>query len=299
MRNQTETSSSSSLLRPTWLTVFVVELAVISVINGFTILTFARNRHLRKRTTYLIINLTIADLFAGTVSGPMHIYHIMTFKPASGFGWGNFIVLFLRNVFIACSMLNLALLSLERLHATLFPFRHCLMLDWVYFKAVVCIWFLAVIPASADAAFFLITSQGSKYVGASLTIAVLFTVIVSYAIIALNVKRKVPPYSSGAVSSDRKLTVTLLIVIVLSTLAILPRFFDAVLKVSTRLRGLSAESRFDIQQSLNVFLYANSFVNPLVYTLRMKEFRKAIRVFCGSANTVSRSQIIEMNKVTG
>ena len=299
MRNQTETSSSSSLLRSTWLTVFVVELAVISVINGFTILTFARNRHLRKRTTYLIINLTIADLFAGTVSGPMHIYHIMTFKPASGLGWGNFIVLFLRNVFIACSMLNLALLSLERLHATLFPFRHCLMLDWVYFKAVVCIWFLAVIPASADAAFFLITSQGSKYVGASLTIAVLFTVIVSYAIIALNVKRKVPPYSSGAVSSDRKLTVTLLIVIVLSTFAILPRFFDAVLKVSTRLRGLSAESRFDIQQSLNVFLYANSFVNPLVYTLRMKEFRKGIRVFCGSANTVSRSQIIEMNKVTG
>ena len=44
---------------------------------------FERNRHLRKRTTYLIINLTI-DLFV--VSGPMHIYHNMT-------AWGNFVVL--------------------------------------------------------------------------------------------------------------------------------------------------------------------------------------------------------------
>ena len=299
MRNETETSSSSSLLRSTWPTVFVVELAVISIINGFTILTFARNRHLRKRTTYLIINLTIADLFAGTVSGPMHIYHIMIFKPGSGFGWQKFIVLFLRNVFIACSLLNLALLSLERLHASLFPFRHCLMSNWVYFKAVVCIWFLAVITASADSASFLVTPQVGKYVVASLTIAVLSTVIVSYVIIALNVKREVLPYSSGAVSSERKLTVTLLIVIVLSTLAILPRFFDTVLEVSTRLRGLSAESRFDIQQSVNALFYANSFVNPLVYTLRMKEFRKATRVWFGSANTANRSQIIEMNKVTG
>ena len=34
--------------------------------------------------------------------------------------------MFLDNVFTACSVLQLAMLSLERLHATLFPFRHCL-----------------------------------------------------------------------------------------------------------------------------------------------------------------------------
>ena len=295
MRNQTGTSSSSPMFRSTWLTVFVVELAVISILNGFTLITFARNRDLRKRTTYLIINLTIADLFVGTVSGPMHIYHTMTFKPDSGFSWKKIIVMFLENVFTVCSLLNLALLSLERLHATLFPFRHCLMSDWVYFKAVVCIWFLAVILASAAATFFLIAPQGSGYVWASLIIAMLFTVFVAYVMIALNVKRKVPPYSSGAVSSDRKLTVTLLVVIVLSTLAFLPIFVYGVLKFSTRLRGLSAELQFDIQQSVLVFLFANSVVNPLVYTLRMKQFRKATRVWCGSANTASRSQTMELN----
>ena len=146
MHNETETSSSSSLLRSTWFTDFVVEPPVISAVNGFTNLTFARNRHLRKRTTYLIINLTVADFFVGTVSGPMHIYHTMTFEPGSGFGRGKFIaVMFFDNAYTACSLHNLALLSLERLHATLLPFRHCLMFNWVYFKAIVCIWFFAVI----------------------------------------------------------------------------------------------------------------------------------------------------------
>ncbi|XP_067055200.1 thyrotropin receptor-like [Acropora muricata] len=297
MPNETGSSSSSQPFRSNWLTVFVVELAVISIINGFTILTFARNRHLRKRTTYLIINLTIADFFVGTVTGSMHIYHYMTFEPGSGFGWGKFIVIFLENVFTACSLLNLAMLSLERLHATLFPFRHSSMLDWVYFKAVVCIWFLAVIPASACAALFLIAPQAFNYVWVSLIIAVLFTVIVSYVIIALTVKRKAPPYSSGAVSSDRKLTVTLLVVIVLSTLTILPVFSYVVLKISRRLRGFSAEAKFNIRELFNVFFFANSIVNPLVYALRMKEFRKAARVSCSSSNTASRCQIIEMNQM--
>ena len=133
-----------------------------------------------------------------------------------------------------------------------------------------------------------------------LIIAVLFTVIVSYVIIALNLKRRVPSYSSGAVSSERKLTVTILVVIFLSSLGFLPWFFEPFLKISTRLKDLSAGAqRFGIEESINVFFYANSFVNPLVYTLRMKEFRKATRVWCGAANTASRSQIIEMNKMTG
>ena len=280
MHNETETGSPFPMVRSTWITVFVVELAVISIINGFTILTFARNRHLRKRTTYLIINLAIADFFVGTVAGPMHIYHTMTFERGSGFGWGKFIVMFLEGVFTACSLLHLALLSLERLHATLFPFRHCLIFIWVYFKVVLCIWFLVVILASAAGRFFL-TGQDSKYIWASLTIAVLFTVIVSYVIIALSMKRKALPYSSGAVSSERKLTVTMLIVIFLSSLAFLPWFFEPFLEISTRLKDLSpGAQRFGIEESINVFFYANSFVNPLVYTLRMKEFRKATKVWC-------------------
>ena len=202
--------------------------------------------------------------------------------------------MFLDNVFTACSLLQLALLSLEGLHATLFPIRHCLMLNWVHFKAVVCIWILAVIPESAGAALFLIAPQASQYVWASLTIAVLLTVIVSYVIIALNLKRRVLHTYLVQCHPKGHLQSRCWLSLFLAHLLFFP-FLDAVLGISIKLQGLSAQARSDIQESLNVFFYANSFVNPLVYTLRMKEFRKATRYWCGSANTASRSQMIEMN----
>ena len=168
--------------------------------------------------------------------------------------------MFLDNVFTACSLLHLTLLSLERLYATLFPIRHCLMLNWVYFKAIVCIWFLAVIPESAGAALYLIAPQASQYVWALLTIAVLFTVIVSYVIIALNLKRRVlhthlvQRHPKGNLQSRCWLS------LFLAHLLFFP-FLDAVLGISMKLQGLSAQARFDIQQSLSVFFYTNSFVN--------------------------------------
>ena len=51
-----------------WFSIFVTKFLVIFIINAVTLIAFARNRHLRNRTTYLIINLTVADLLVGTVS---------------------------------------------------------------------------------------------------------------------------------------------------------------------------------------------------------------------------------------
>lgn len=58
-----------------WFPVQITEFLVISIINAITITAFARIRHLRKRSTYLIINLTVADLLIGTVTGPLYVYH--------------------------------------------------------------------------------------------------------------------------------------------------------------------------------------------------------------------------------
>ena len=42
---------------------FVIECIVIFLLNAFTLAIYIRNRHLRKRSTYLIINLTVVDLY--------------------------------------------------------------------------------------------------------------------------------------------------------------------------------------------------------------------------------------------
>ena len=293
MPNETGTHDPSTRL---WLAVYISEFVVVFLINGFTVITFARNHHLRKCTTYLIINLAVADLLVGTVSGPMHIYHTLMFEPERGFRWKKFTVMFFENIFTNCSLLNLALLSLERLHATLFPFRHSRMMNWVYLKTVVCIWLLALVPASAEAALFLTDLKAYEIVWASLIIVVLSTVIVSYIIIIFNVKRNVPPHLSGAGAFDRKFTATLFVVTALSTLSILPWFFYAVLGV----RGfntLSTKALFNILHSANVLFYANSFVNPIVYSLRMQEFRNAALIRCHKSTEPQR-QSLQMNRVT-
>ena len=61
-----------------WVAVYVTEFVVIFTINAFTIIAFSRNHHLRKRTTYLIINLTVADLLVGAVTGPLSAFYIKT-----------------------------------------------------------------------------------------------------------------------------------------------------------------------------------------------------------------------------
>ena len=296
MANETGTYDRSTRMNTMWLAVYIPEFFIIFLINGFTIITFARNHHLRKCTTYLIINLAVADLLVGAVSGPMHTYHTLTFKPESGFSWKKFTVIYFDEFFENCSLLNLALLSLERLHATLFPFRHSRLTNWIYLKTVVCIWLLALVLASAEAALFLTDSKAYKIVWVSLVVIVLSTVIVSYMIIIFNVKRNVPPQLSGAGASDRKLTATLFVVTAISTLSILPWCFYAVLGVRES-NTLSKKALFNIRQSVLVLFLANSFVNPIVYSLRMQEFRNAALIRCQKITEPQR-QSLQMNCVT-
>ena len=53
-----------------WMATLLTELIAVVLINLLTLATFARNRHLRKRSTYLVINLTVVDLLVATVAEP-------------------------------------------------------------------------------------------------------------------------------------------------------------------------------------------------------------------------------------
>ena len=51
----------------TWLTLGVTESAVVMAGNLITIIVFMKNNYLRKRSLYLVINLTVADRLAGGI----------------------------------------------------------------------------------------------------------------------------------------------------------------------------------------------------------------------------------------
>ena len=110
--NETAEDASSHRSGTIWFSVLVSECILIFMIDAFTLLgAFARNRHLRKNTTYLIINLTVADLLAGAVSRPLGLCGI---KLGRGSSWGRFVYLTFRYLFPESSLVNISLISLER-----------------------------------------------------------------------------------------------------------------------------------------------------------------------------------------
>ena len=278
-----------------WLAVFVSEFIVTFIINAFTLIVFARNRHLRKRTTYLIINLTVADLLVGAVAGPLEVLYVNSL-PEHDCSYRLCIVLVIYTIFPLSSICNLSLISLERLHATLYPLRNrCLIGKCVYFKTIFCSWLLCLLFTSADNAVYLCSpaTHGSLYLWPSFIGLNLLIVTISYVIIIVNIKSHPSPTRFGPAASERKLSVTLFIVTAFSILTILPWAIWAVIPASI-LNILPETVQIHIYHAVLALFYACSLVNPLIYAIRMQEFRKAVykQLICTKTAELSRVQPI-------
>ena len=275
MNNTTEEELPAQQLGAIWSVLFIVEFTSIFVINASTLIAFARNRQLRKRTTYLIINLTVADLLTGAVSGPLDIYYPWM-EPKFGFSWKEFSILIVYGIFPVLSLSNLSFISLERLHATLYPFRHCLFGERVYLNIITGCWLFSFLVTSVISVVYLWKPVPSYYLWISFIVLILLILVVSCVIIAFKVKTNPLPQSFGLVASDRKLSVTLFIVAFVSILTILPWAVYVASPDGLRIQ-LSNSRQSHIDHAVHFLYYSNSTINPFIYALRMQEFRKAVR----------------------
>ena len=255
-----------------WLAAFVTELLVILLINSLTLVAFARIRHLRRINTYLIINLTMADFLVGALTVPCKV----VYENEKALTWTQFIQLTTIIIFPLASQVNLCLISLERLHATLFPFRHCLIGKWSYYRIIATSWLITLGVACLMAYLHLTYCDAAlSYIWASFSLLTLLVLAVSYIIIIRNVRGS-PHSQSVAIGTERKLTVTLFIATGVSVLTILPSAFFSSLPPDIQ-KKIYNTSSIHIEHALAVVYFASSIVNPLVYTTRLQEFRKAIR----------------------
>ena len=116
-----------------WCAVLSIECLAIVILNITTITVFVKQRQLQRKSTYLIIHLAIADLLVGAISGPMQVHAVMA--DCYGEIWDitfSRISLAIRPFFPFASLVNLAFISLERVHATYRPFKHRLIKKWSY-----------------------------------------------------------------------------------------------------------------------------------------------------------------------
>ena len=280
-----------------WFAALVIEFSVIFLLNAFTLAIYTRNRHLRKPSTYLIINLTVADLLVGTVG----IVVLSFFEPdklewdlelKQAFSWQSFVYLTSAYLFPVASLANISLISLDRLHATLFPFRHCLIGRRVYLTTIFCSWLFSLTLSSVFSLLILRASPATfLYVYASCIFLSLLILTVSYVIIISTVTNNPPSPNAGpALSQERKLTVTLFTVTVVSVLTILPWVIWIVIAHHIQSKLCHAVS-LRVDYSFRVLHFFNSMVNPLIYAIRMHEFRKSARkIFSTKTSELVRAQ---------
>ena len=280
--NSTRTCSSECIA---WLTAFGIEAVAIVTLNALTIIVYLKERCLRKRSMYLVINQAFADMFTGAsifIYFPFlaYIYELWTIIPPLS---DELILRIFVLVGVAplASLINLEAISLERTHATFRPFKHRLVKKKIFVAVAAIVWITAGVISIGIVPQIVLKSLFSKRVRifaislGSYSLFCLLTITVSYSSIAIKIVYGAQSHHRSATSRGRKLTKTLFIVTVVSLLLTLPViivhlcfFLQLYTSIPSHL-GLSSYFMF----------FANSLVNPLLYAVRIPEFRRALLSF--------------------
>ena len=274
-------SSSECII---WLTVFTAEFVAIVTVNLLAIILFIKNRNLRTRSMYLVISITVADMLVGVLSGGFVQFaflqgcRLIKIKLNISFEVAISLSSFCFS-FTLVSLANIGVISLERLHATFRPFRHRLIKRWVYVVAIAVVWVFPLIVSVIYVVDTLYLIAYYLYIPESFCLLCLIVTFVSYTSILFKFRfGDHPQRHCAALLKQRKLTVTLFITTLVSLLLWLPYSILFLLVGSTNIfNSLSFPNQLRLVYSLRFLFYANSLVNPILYTIRMPDFKKALR----------------------
>ena len=270
-----------------WLAVFGTVCLAIVILNIITIIIFVKQRQLQRKSTYLIIHLAIVDLLVGAVTGPLWIDFFMSwYCDLWEYDMPDNIWLFVLGRATGynidkVSLLNLAFISLERTHATFCPFKHRSVKKWIYGVVIAFTWLVPVVLKSLviglinfNHVSFKITSVLFSYL--SILLLVIFACYVS---IYIKVRGGRFSQLHGAAGlRERKLTSTMFLVTFGSFLTFLPQmvFWGEVAFDFKLLSSLPTNYALHISMLMFFFFFLNSLINPIIYTIRMPEFRAGI-----------------------
>ena len=309
---QQNTTLSLALLSPSeciaWLTVFGIEAVAVVTLNALGIIIYLRQRSLRKCSMYLVINQAVADIFVGgfvislcwTLGNHCDFWTINYFSIAF-----SVLSIAFQCFFPLASFLNLTAISLERTHATFRPLKHRLVKNKIFGAVIAAVWITAGLFTTSIGLTFpdeLLTFKESYDILLSYFTSFLFClliILVSYSSIAIKIVCGNHPHHHGATNRERKLTKTLFIVTVVSLLLTLPDVISRILSLVSfhTVATLSLEARFRLRLSVLFLFFANSFVNPVLYTFKMPEFKRALFSFLGCRPQPQPAQVFRLNEM--
>ena len=271
---------------------FFCVLIFIVVGNGTTIVLFAFNKTQRKKTLLLVVNLAIADFMLGAVSLPLFItYFVGNYYQLWLVQFRNlrvvFFYIFVDLALSQASFLAVIFVSCERFYAVNFPFKHRTLSSRAYWLVILTVWILAFLIAAIGT---LLSYFVSFRATVTFWVCVALTQILIVCVCTIGTWRKsheknVASQQQNRAAKNKRLTKTLLFVSFVELLTWLPLITLDCLTLS----GVG-QAYFDyrtFQFIVNVLNFSGSFVNPIVYVLRIPEIRQALSLCFNRRENVS------------
>ena len=259
----------------------IVESVIIIIGNIFTIFVFWKHRNSLKRTYFLLINLAVGDVLVGftqlTMIGmdviPQQIrLNITNTEHIS-------ISIAFQTSFFFASLFFLVLISLERAYGTIWPLRHRLASTRGYIYSVIVVWMagicIGVLALLAE--YTIVDPVDQMVVLCSIIVASLMTICVSYLSIRTRLNYKVRSIGTvqnrqNAPDQKTKLSKTLFVVIAVSLVCFLPS------TVGYLVHYLCSKCvPSPLVYVFNIFYFASSIINPIIYSFRIPIFRETLK----------------------
>lgn len=251
------------------------EAVLILTGNLITIYIFWSIRKRLKRTSYLLINLAVADILVGialTLALWEGIASMMKTNVSSTVVKTGMTI---DTLGVVSSISSLAFISLERMFAILWPFRHRMLKICYYHVSVGIIWSIASLNASVTLQFDLYNAtieSAFRYLMAFTVITSVLVTAGAYLAIWISMRRnQLPNKTSRTMEQNRKLAKTLCIVTALSIITYLPN--GIYYSLGGYFKNLYS---FGVQITIAT-QYSNPFLNPIVYSFKMPEFKKLLQ----------------------
>ena len=266
-----------------WCTAFILTTLLVVTANLVTILLFAANKRLRRKSLFLVINMTFADLMLGTLSMPGYIlfighfnFQLWTARMSSSLDYAHDLV---DMFFMHASLISAAMISGERFYAIASPHSYKRSLSIKTYCAIIsATWLFTILVTAFEITLGYLTSpEYEKYAWIS------FGLLITFVICGCNISiwrkfqnAELTFQAQNRAARNRRLTKTLLFVSVLAVLSWLPLIIMDALEV---IFGVTIPPG-NFYYSVTLLNYSNSFLNPVVYVLRIPEFRQALANCC-------------------
>lgn len=286
----------------------VVSLAIITG-NSIAIAVLTRKKLLRRRTSYFLLSLAVADMTVGMCSVPAFIFQIVSFRQDNTSTLLNIVKAL--DVFCGLgSTFTLTIIALERVYAICFPLRHRTSTRRLYDASVSSVWILATLLSSLY--FFHEYDLIQHKVFFWFLILTFFSsmLVMLLAYLAIWLKARVPrqaylreasldssdvgsdkkrpfvsQYRNGGkernrrvIENDRKLAMTVFIVTTVFILTWLPfQIVNLIVFLECKTFPCSALPSTQVIYFCKLLHYTNSFLNPVIYSLRLQDFRSTLK----------------------